>query len=280
MGRSQAGRGVGVSADPTRAEHTPGNLGPHALPAFRGRSLCTVSASLELKGDRARNAMASFPIVSPRPGLPPIQADPQEGDADYWGHDAGGSSRLRPPPPTTWGFQVGCGGQFRGVGTRGGWLMGPAAYPLQITSEGGPQPQSNILFSMSNESVALVSGAGLVRGLAVGRGAVSGVVQAVDAETGKLVVVSQVTAGSQQRRPPRPPSRAGVLRSPSGWRGAEPWQGGSPSAGVGSAPEDHPFPRVLLLPLELEAPACQLPPSPGQTCSCTPTVTLLQTEGS
>ncbi|KAF4023798.1 hypothetical protein G4228_016057 [Cervus hanglu yarkandensis] len=63
---------------------------------------------------------------------------------------------------------------------------------MQITSEGGPQPQSNILFSMSNESVALVSGAGLVRGLAVGRGAVSGVVQAVDAETGKLVVVSQM----------------------------------------------------------------------------------------
>uniref|UniRef100_A0A452F5S9 Nucleoporin 210 n=1 Tax=Capra hircus TaxID=9925 RepID=A0A452F5S9_CAPHI len=62
---------------------------------------------------------------------------------------------------------------------------------MQITSEGGPQPQSNILFSMSNESVALVSGAGLVRGLAVGRGAVSGIVQAVDAETGKLVVVSQ-----------------------------------------------------------------------------------------
>ncbi|KAI4554062.1 hypothetical protein MJT46_020059 [Ovis ammon polii x Ovis aries] len=67
----------------------------------------------------------------------------------------------------------------------------PGARQGPITSEGGPQPQSNILFSMSNESVALVSGAGLVRGLAVGRGAVSGVVQAVDAETGKLVVVSQ-----------------------------------------------------------------------------------------
>ena len=42
MGRSRAGRGVGVSADPTRAEHASGNLGPHALPAFRRRSLCTV----------------------------------------------------------------------------------------------------------------------------------------------------------------------------------------------------------------------------------------------
>ncbi|XP_074200348.1 nuclear pore membrane glycoprotein 210 isoform X4 [Camelus bactrianus] len=62
---------------------------------------------------------------------------------------------------------------------------------MQVTSEGGPQPQSNILFSISNESVAEVNGAGLVRGLAVGNGTVSGVVQAVDAETGKLVTVSQ-----------------------------------------------------------------------------------------
>ncbi|XP_014635379.1 PREDICTED: nuclear pore membrane glycoprotein 210-like [Ceratotherium simum simum] len=64
---------------------------------------------------------------------------------------------------------------------------------MQITSEGGPQPQVNILFSISNESVAVVNGAGLVRGLAIGNGTVSGVVQAVDAETGKLVTVSQVT---------------------------------------------------------------------------------------
>ncbi|XP_008586054.1 PREDICTED: nuclear pore membrane glycoprotein 210 [Galeopterus variegatus] len=62
---------------------------------------------------------------------------------------------------------------------------------MQITSEGGPQPQSNILFSISNESIAVVSGAGLVQGLAVGNGTVSGVVQAVDAETGKVVIVSQ-----------------------------------------------------------------------------------------
>uniref|UniRef100_G3SLU3 Nucleoporin 210 n=1 Tax=Loxodonta africana TaxID=9785 RepID=G3SLU3_LOXAF len=62
---------------------------------------------------------------------------------------------------------------------------------MQITSEGGPQPQSNILFSISDESVALVSSTGLVQGLAVGNGTVTGVVQAVDAETGKVVVVSQ-----------------------------------------------------------------------------------------
>lgn len=62
----------------------------------------------------------------------------------------------------------------------------------QITSEGGPQPQSNILFSISNEDVATVSGVGHVRGVHVGNVTVSGLVQAVDAETGKLVVVSQV----------------------------------------------------------------------------------------
>lgn len=33
---------------------------------------------------------------------------------------------------------------------------------------------------------------GLIRGVAIGNGTVTGVVQAVDAETGKLVVVSQV----------------------------------------------------------------------------------------
>lgn len=38
-----------------------------------------------------------------------------------------------------------------------------------------------------------MSAAGLVRGLAVGNGTVSGLVQAVDAETGKVVIISQVT---------------------------------------------------------------------------------------
>ncbi|XP_061328975.1 nuclear pore membrane glycoprotein 210 [Pezoporus flaviventris] len=62
---------------------------------------------------------------------------------------------------------------------------------IQITSEGGPQPQSNIIFSISNEKVASVNSMGFVTGVAVGNGTVTGVVQAVDAETGKLVVVSQ-----------------------------------------------------------------------------------------
>ncbi|KAJ8016202.1 hypothetical protein DPEC_G00004740 [Dallia pectoralis] len=62
---------------------------------------------------------------------------------------------------------------------------------MQITSEGGPQPQSNILFSMANEKIASVNGMGHVRGVAIGNVTVRGLVQAVDAETGKLVVVSQ-----------------------------------------------------------------------------------------
>ncbi|KAM8994907.1 nuclear pore membrane glycoprotein 210 isoform 2-T2 [Ara ararauna] len=62
---------------------------------------------------------------------------------------------------------------------------------IQVTSEGGPQPQSNIIFSISNDKIASVSSTGFVRGVAVGNGTVTGVVQAVDAETGKLVVVSQ-----------------------------------------------------------------------------------------
>lgn len=32
-----------------------------------------------------------FSLLSPHPGLPPIQTDTQEGDTDRWSHDAGGS---------------------------------------------------------------------------------------------------------------------------------------------------------------------------------------------
>uniref|UniRef100_A0A3P9JE26 Nucleoporin 210 n=1 Tax=Oryzias latipes TaxID=8090 RepID=A0A3P9JE26_ORYLA len=62
---------------------------------------------------------------------------------------------------------------------------------MQITSEGGPQPQSNILFSISNEDMATVNALGHVRGVAVGNVTVTGMVQVVDAETGKLVIISQ-----------------------------------------------------------------------------------------
>ncbi|KAM8770490.1 LOW QUALITY PROTEIN: nuclear pore membrane glycoprotein 210-like [Rhynchonycteris naso] len=58
---------------------------------------------------------------------------------------------------------------------------------MQITS-GGPRPQSNILFSVSNMSLAVVNSAVLV-GLAVGNSTI-GVIQAMDAKTGKLVIMS------------------------------------------------------------------------------------------
>lgn len=45
---------------------------------------------------------------------------------------------------------------------------------------------------MANEEIASVNGVGHVRGIAVGNVTVTGLVQAVDAETGKLVVVSKV----------------------------------------------------------------------------------------
>ncbi|XP_053154975.1 nuclear pore membrane glycoprotein 210 [Hemicordylus capensis] len=61
----------------------------------------------------------------------------------------------------------------------------------QITSEGGPQPQSNIAFSVSDTSIASVNSSGLITGISVGNGTVTGMVQAVDAETGNIVVVSQ-----------------------------------------------------------------------------------------
>lgn len=62
---------------------------------------------------------------------------------------------------------------------------------IQITSEGGPQPQSNIIFSISNTRIASVNSSGLITGISIGNGTVTGMVQAVDAETGKVVVVSQ-----------------------------------------------------------------------------------------
>ncbi|XP_066051848.1 nuclear pore membrane glycoprotein 210 isoform X2 [Chamaea fasciata] len=62
---------------------------------------------------------------------------------------------------------------------------------IQITAEGGPQPLSNIIFSIDNHHIASVNSSGLVRGVAIGSGVVTGVLQAVDAETEKLVTVSQ-----------------------------------------------------------------------------------------
>lgn len=106
----------------------------------------------------------------------------------------------------------------------------------------------------------MVNCAGLVRGLAVGNGTVSGVVQAVDAETGKLVIVSQVTGLGSIRDGCflSPHSHDGVYcpLAAAGWsfvKGRQLWL-----LGLGSAPKDHPSLRVLLLPSEAIIPVCRL----------------------
>ncbi|ETE69030.1 Nuclear pore membrane glycoprotein, partial [Ophiophagus hannah] len=62
---------------------------------------------------------------------------------------------------------------------------------IQITSEGGPQPQFNIIFSIHDPSIASVNNSGFITGKAVGNSTVLGMVQAVHAEAGKVVVASQ-----------------------------------------------------------------------------------------
>ncbi|XP_075431104.1 nuclear pore membrane glycoprotein 210 isoform X2 [Ascaphus truei] len=62
---------------------------------------------------------------------------------------------------------------------------------MQITSEGGPQPQSNILFSIIEENIASVNSNGYVMGVSAGNGTVTGVVEAVDAESGKVVIIAE-----------------------------------------------------------------------------------------
>uniref|UniRef100_A0A8D2JFM4 Nucleoporin 210 n=1 Tax=Varanus komodoensis TaxID=61221 RepID=A0A8D2JFM4_VARKO len=62
---------------------------------------------------------------------------------------------------------------------------------IQIISEGGPQPQSNIIFSIGDTNIASVNSGGLITGVSAGNSSLTGTVQAVNVETGKVVVVSQ-----------------------------------------------------------------------------------------
>ncbi|XP_075043553.1 nuclear pore membrane glycoprotein 210-like [Mixophyes fleayi] len=62
---------------------------------------------------------------------------------------------------------------------------------IQVMSEGGPQPQSAIQFSICNTSVATVNDVGQVTGVAVGTTKVTGVVQALNKDTGNALVFSQ-----------------------------------------------------------------------------------------
>ncbi|XP_075694661.1 nuclear pore membrane glycoprotein 210-like isoform X2 [Rhinoderma darwinii] len=62
---------------------------------------------------------------------------------------------------------------------------------IQVTSEGGPQPQSVIQFSISNDSVATINEVGQVTGLAVGTTKIRGTVQAISEDMGRSMVFSQ-----------------------------------------------------------------------------------------
>ncbi|XP_036613323.1 nuclear pore membrane glycoprotein 210-like [Trichosurus vulpecula] len=62
---------------------------------------------------------------------------------------------------------------------------------MQVMSEGGPQPQSIIHFSISNQTVAVVNRRGQVTGQVVGTAVVYGTIQTVNEDTGKVIVFSQ-----------------------------------------------------------------------------------------
>uniref|UniRef100_A0A8D2A9W8 BIG2 domain-containing protein n=1 Tax=Sus scrofa TaxID=9823 RepID=A0A8D2A9W8_PIG len=62
---------------------------------------------------------------------------------------------------------------------------------MQVMSEGGPQPQSIIHFSISNQTVAVVNRRGQVTGKVVGKAVVHGTIQTVNEDTGKVIVFSQ-----------------------------------------------------------------------------------------
>ncbi|XP_077585270.1 nuclear pore membrane glycoprotein 210-like isoform X2 [Stigmatopora nigra] len=60
---------------------------------------------------------------------------------------------------------------------------------MQITFDGEPQPQSNIIFSVSNEAIASINGLGHIKGVAIGNVTVTGLIQSVDVENGQTVNV-------------------------------------------------------------------------------------------
>ncbi|XP_019482843.1 PREDICTED: nuclear pore membrane glycoprotein 210-like [Hipposideros armiger] len=64
-------------------------------------------------------------------------------------------------------------------------------FQFQVTSEGGPQPQSIIHFSISNQTVAAVNSRGQVTGQVVGTAVLRGTIQTVNEDTGRVIVFSQ-----------------------------------------------------------------------------------------
>uniref|UniRef100_A0A7M4E290 Nucleoporin 210 like n=1 Tax=Crocodylus porosus TaxID=8502 RepID=A0A7M4E290_CROPO len=60
-----------------------------------------------------------------------------------------------------------------------------------VMSEGGPQPQSIIHFSINNKTVAVVNRLGQVTAKTVGTAIIQGTIQAVSEDTGRVIVFSQ-----------------------------------------------------------------------------------------
>uniref|UniRef100_A0A7M4E2U3 Nucleoporin 210 like n=1 Tax=Crocodylus porosus TaxID=8502 RepID=A0A7M4E2U3_CROPO len=62
---------------------------------------------------------------------------------------------------------------------------------ISVMSEGGPQPQSIIHFSINNKTVAVVNRLGQVTAKTVGTAIIQGTIQAVSEDTGRVIVFSQ-----------------------------------------------------------------------------------------
>uniref|UniRef100_A0A8C4QW47 BIG2 domain-containing protein n=2 Tax=Eptatretus burgeri TaxID=7764 RepID=A0A8C4QW47_EPTBU len=62
---------------------------------------------------------------------------------------------------------------------------------LQIMSEGGPQPQSSLSFSLANHTVAHVDGVGLVAAKSPGTTELRGMIEVMDTDSGHPVILSE-----------------------------------------------------------------------------------------
>ena len=63
---------------------------------------------------------------------------------------------------------------------------------IKVRSTGGPSPQAATIFSVANETVAVVSSVGLVEAQQLGTTNLTGVVQAQDPAKGQTLLYSKV----------------------------------------------------------------------------------------
>ena len=64
---------------------------------------------------------------------------------------------------------------------------------FQVTAYGGPQPQSNIEYSIGDQDIAQISSSGLIDGVNLGDTKVIGKAVGYDSDTGRSVIYSQVS---------------------------------------------------------------------------------------